>query len=299
MPQRPPRRRTCTTRRTASGRPTAATCTARATRRSTRSTPDNFNKLEVAWRFKTDNLGPRPEYQLQAHAADGRTACSTSPPARAAPSSRSMPRPARCCGCTARTKGKRGEVGAAPALGPRPRLLDRRQGRPRSSTSRPATSWSRSTRRPGDPVPTFGKNGIVDLKPNDDQEMDLDHRRDRPARGADRREERRHHRRRAPARAASPKSKTNEKGYVRGFDVRTGKRLWIFHTIPRPGEFGNDTWEGDSWAYTGNTGVVGADERGRGARPRLPAGRAADRRLLRRSSSRRRPVRREPRRAST
>ena len=45
------------------------------------------------------------------------------------------------------------------------------------------------------------------------------------------------------------------KGYVRGFDVRTGKRLWIFHTIPRPGEFGNDTWVNDSWAYTGNAGV--------------------------------------------
>ena len=42
---------------------------------------------------------------------------------------------------------------------------------------------------------------------------------------------------------------------MRGFDVRTGKRLWIFHTIPRPGEFGNDTWLNDSWAYTGNTGV--------------------------------------------
>ena len=61
----------------------------------------------------------------------------------------------------------------------------------------------------------------------------------------------------------NPKSRRNEKGYVRGFDVRTGKRLWIFHTIPQPGEFGNDTWEKDSWAYTGNTGVWGqisADE---------------------------------------
>ena len=34
-----------------------------------------------------------------------------------------------------------------------------------------------------------------------------------------------------------------------------GKRLWIFHTIPQPGEFGNDTWEKDSWSYTGNAGV--------------------------------------------
>ena len=56
---------------------------------------------------------------------------------------------------------------------------------------------------------------------------------------------------------ANPKSKSNVKGYVRGFDVRTGKRLWIFHTIPRPGEFGNETWLNDSWAYTGNTGVWG------------------------------------------
>ena len=54
---------------------------------------------------------------------------------------------------------------------------------------------------------------------------------------------------------ANPKSRENVKGYVRGFDVRTGKRLWIFHTIPRPGEFGNDTWLNDSWSYTGNTGV--------------------------------------------
>ena len=52
-----------------------------------------------------------------------------------------------------------------------------------------------------------------------------------------------------------PRSRGNVKGYVRGFDVRTGKRLWIFHTIPQPGEFGIDTWEKDSWSYTGNAGV--------------------------------------------
>jgi hypothetical protein len=42
---------------------------------------------------------------------------------------------------------------------------------------------------------------------------------------------------------------------VRGFDVRTGKRLWTFNTIPRPGEFGNDTWLNESWAVNGNVGV--------------------------------------------
>ncbi len=51
----------------------------------------------------------------------------------------------------------------------------------------------------------------------------------------------------------SPPSKRNVPGYIRGFDVRTGENLWTFHTVPRPGEFGHDTWEGDSWEYTGNT----------------------------------------------
>src|SRR5690348_15842070 len=53
----------------------------------------------------------------------------------------------------------------------------------------------------------------------------------------------------------TPKSTRNHRGYVRGFDVRTGKRLWIFHTIPVKGENGYDTWEKGSAEYTGNTGV--------------------------------------------
>ena len=42
---------------------------------------------------------------------------------------------------------------------------------------------------------------------------------------------------------------------MQAFDVRTGKRLWNFNTIPRPGEFGHETWEENSWAYNGNVGV--------------------------------------------
>jgi glucose dehydrogenase len=52
-------------------------------------------------------------------------------------------------------------------------------------------------------------------------------------------------------------------GDIRGYDVRTGKLLWTFHTVPRPGELGSDTWLNDSWSYSGNTGVWGimsADE---------------------------------------
>ena len=40
-------------------------------------------------------------------------------------------------------------------------------------------------------------------------------------------------------------------GHIRAFDVRTGVMAWIFHTLPRPGEFGNDAWQGDSWRTTG------------------------------------------------
>jgi quinoprotein glucose dehydrogenase len=36
-------------------------------------------------------------------------------------------------------------------------------------------------------------------------------------------------------------------GDVRGFDARTGKLVWTFHVVPRPGEFGHETWEGESW----------------------------------------------------
>ena len=105
-------------------------------------------------------------------------------------------------------------------------------------------------------VPTFGNDGIVDLKQNNDQQID-------PMSG----EIGLHA---TPMVAGNvvvvgaahrsggvPTGKTNVKGYIRGFDVRTGKRLWIFHTIPQPGEFGNETWLKDSWSYTGNTGAWG------------------------------------------
>ena len=42
---------------------------------------------------------------------------------------------------------------------------------------------------------------------------------------------------------------------MQAFDVRTGKPAWLFHAIPQEGEFGNDTWEDESWKYTGNANV--------------------------------------------
>ncbi len=50
-------------------------------------------------------------------------------------------------------------------------------------------------------------------------------------------------------------NKEAPRGDVSGYDVRTGKRLWTFRSIPQPGELGNDTWENGSAEYSGNTNV--------------------------------------------
>jgi quinoprotein glucose dehydrogenase len=52
-----------------------------------------------------------------------------------------------------------------------------------------------------------------------------------------------------------PSSMHNTPGYVMAFDARTGKQKWVFHTVPKEGEFGAGTWESKSNTYTGNTGV--------------------------------------------
>ena len=44
----------------------------------------------------------------------------------------------------------------------------------------------------------------------------------------------------------------NVPGDILGYDARTGEHLWTFHVIPRPGEFGHDTWENDAWSFVGN-----------------------------------------------
>jgi quinoprotein glucose dehydrogenase len=220
----------------------------------------NFQTLEVAWRFKTDALGPRPEYQLEST-------------------------PLMVKGVLYSTAGSRRAVVALDAgTGELLWMHSENEGArgaaaPRQLSGRGLAYWTdgREERilyvtpgyrlialdaKNGARISSFGQGGVVDLKLDDDQTMDLVtgeiglHSTPTVAKnvviiGA------------AHKTGANPKSRRNEKGYVRGFDVRTGKRLWIFHTIPQPGEFGNDTWEKDSWAYTGNTGVWGqisADE---------------------------------------
>src|SRR4029453_6277340 len=53
-------------------------------------------------------------------------------------------------------------------------------------------------------------------------------------------------------------------GDIRAFDVRTGKLVWTFHTVPRPGEYGYDTWPADAWKTVGganNWGEQSIDEK--------------------------------------
>ncbi|PYR56313.1 MAG: quinoprotein glucose dehydrogenase [Acidobacteria bacterium] len=110
----------------------------------------------------------------------------------------------------------------------------------------------------GVPISSFGKDGIVDLKvgmiTSAGQQIDLEtgeaglHStptivKDTILVGSSFKE------------GMTVKTHNNTKGSARAFDVRTGKLLWTFNTIPRPGEFGNNTWENDSWKENGNTGV--------------------------------------------
>ena len=152
----------------------------------------------------------------------------------------------------------------------------------------------------GSRIPSFGKDGIVDLK--DDavfgkgQPIDLVngeiglHATPAVTRdgvvmiGA------------AFLEGGTPKTHNNTKGLVRGFDVRTGRRLWTFNTIPRPGEFGNETWLERIVGGQRQRRRLEPDRRRRRARPRVSAGRDAELGFLRRSSPRQQSVRREPRR---
>src|SRR5271169_2677239 len=214
----------------------------------------NFSDLEIAWRIKTDNFGNRPEYKLEGT-------------------------PLMVNNVLYATAGSRRAVIALDAA--TGELLwvhgehegTRGGAAPRQLSGRGLAYWSDGKEErifyvtpgyrliclnaeTGMPVASFGKGGVLDLKLDDDQTIFPDLTtgeigiqsapvvaKDTVIVGAAFRE------------GMTPKSMRNNKGYARGFDVRTGKRLWTFHTIPMKGEFGYNTWENGSAEYTGNTGV--------------------------------------------
>ena len=215
----------------------------------------NFNSLEVAWRFKPDSLGPRPEYQFETTPLVVKGRLYTTAGSR------------RAVVCLDAANGEQiwmhSENEGA-----------RGQNAPRQYSGHGVAYWTdgREERiiyvtpgyrlialdaRTGIPVQGFGSGGVVDLKQNDDQQIDLVtgdiglHStalvlKDTVVVGA------------AHLAGGAPRTHKNIKGYVRGFDARTGRRKWIFHTIPRKGEFGYDSWAVPGQAdEAGNTGVWG------------------------------------------
>jgi quinoprotein glucose dehydrogenase len=212
----------------------------------------NFGKLEVAWRFKTANLGPRVEYNLQATPLVIKGVMYfTAGTRRAAVAVDALT--GEMLWMHSLNEGKRGESAPRQLSGRGLSYWTDGRGDERILYVTPGYQLIALNAKTGARIERFGNNGIVDLKQDNDQPIDLVTgeiglhsapvvSNDIIIIGA------------AHLTGRAPKSKTHEKGYVRGFDVRTGKRVWIFHTIPRPGEFGNDTWENDSWSYTGNAG---------------------------------------------
>ncbi|HET9219924.1 MAG TPA: PQQ-binding-like beta-propeller repeat protein [Terriglobia bacterium] len=105
----------------------------------------------------------------------------------------------------------------------------------------------------GVPVPGFGTNGIVDMM----KDLDLDYKGDPNGRIGNS----------SPVVISNDvvvvgpahlrPTKANVKGDVLAYDVRTGKKRWVFHTIPRKGEKGYETWLNGSAEYTGSVGVWG------------------------------------------
>src|SRR5262245_1307778 len=108
----------------------------------------------------------------------------------------------------------------------------------------------------GDPIPAFGNRGIVDLF----KELDLDYKGDPVGKIGNSSPVVISHDTIVVGPALQPGSRSNKsnvKGDVMAFDVRTGKKKWIFHTIPRKGERGSETWLNGSAEYSGNAGVWG------------------------------------------
>ena len=211
----------------------------------------------MAWRFKTDNFGTHPEYKLEGTPVMVKGVLYTTAGTR-----RSV----------VALDAKTGEVIWAYSL----REGNRAAIAPRQLSGRGVSYWTDGkgddrvvfvttgyrlvvlNAHTGQPVSSFGKSGIVDLKEGmvngSGQQIDLEtgeaglHAtplvvKDVVIVGSSFKE------------GMTVVTHNNTKGNVRAFDVRSGKLLWTFNTIPRPGEFGNDTWENGSWATNGNTGV--------------------------------------------
>jgi quinoprotein glucose dehydrogenase len=217
-------------------------------------TKDNFSKLEIAWRLKTDFLGPRLDtlYSATPLVID-RVLYTTAGMRRAVTALNAAT--GEMLWMHTEDEGRRGQNAVRSGAGRGVAYWASADGSDRRIIYvTPGHRMKALDAKTGIPVPTFGRNGAVDLKLEADQEIDLDTGElglnatplvvgDVVVVGA------------AHRPGTAPRTMRNAKGYVRGYDVRTGKRLWIFHTIPQKGQFGYDTWLDGAAEQNGNTGV--------------------------------------------
>lgn len=215
---------------------------------------DNFKDLQIAWRLSTNGLGPRPDTlypatplyvngMLYTTAGTARTVVALDPATGEVKWTHSE------------DEGVRGTAGARQGAGRGLSWWSSADGSDeRIIYVTPGYRMIALDAKTGAPVPTFGTKGVVDLKLNFDQQIDPDGGNiglnatplvvgDVVVVGA------------AHRPAGSPESRWDVRGHVRGFDARTGERLWIFHTIPQADEFGYDSWQDGTADQNGNAGV--------------------------------------------
>ena len=224
----------------------------------------NFNKLELAWHFKTDSLGAHPEYKLEGT-------------------------PIEINGVVYTTAGSRRDVVALDAkTGELKWVFGLNEGiraaiSPRQLSGRGVSYWTDGNgderiiyittgyrlvelnAHTGQPIESFGDHGVIDMKvgaytgvpgqPGVYKQIDLTtgeiglHTTPTVVDnivivGSSMKEV-----------AFNSTTQNNTKGIVRAWDVKTGKLIWTFHDIPQKGEFGYDSWENGSADTNGNAGV--------------------------------------------
>jgi quinoprotein glucose dehydrogenase len=215
---------------------------------------DNFKDLEIAWRLRTNFLGPRPDTLYSATPLYVNGVLYTTAGYRRAVVALD-PATGEMLWMHREQEGARGDAGARQGAGRGLSWWSSPDGADqRILYVTPGYRMIALDAKTGIPVASFGDNGVVDLKQNFDQDIDLEGSNiglnatplvvgDVVVVGAAHR----------PAGAAD--SIWDTRGYVRGYDVRTGERLWIVHTIPLANEFGYDTWQDGAAGRNGNTGV--------------------------------------------
>ncbi len=214
----------------------------------------NVKNLKILWRWKSDNFGPAPEEYFKVT-------------------------PLMVGGVLYFTAGWRRTVVAADARTGETLWIyridegERTRFSPRQNSGRGVSYWrgenGESDRiifitpgyqlialnpENGQPISQFGKQGVVDLKTQLEGDIDLV----KSAIGST-----------SPpiivndvivvgscfATGLAPPSRNQIPGDITAYDVRSGERIWTFHTIPKEGEYGNESWENESWKYTGNVGA--------------------------------------------